>query len=635
MRTDEKCWFEFDPDSEEETQIAVKALNGTVTTLENEQAGRTHDMIKLMSIYINRDLRAMSAYGGSLLNSMPLAIRNVLKSIVDTLVAKFVTNESKATFDVDDGDFNDSMKAQNLDRFCFGEVYRLKLYEKNEIALLDAARCGDGWVKFYARDKKVFAERVFPVEMRLDPAQCVSGPPRDLWQIRYIARHQAMAYYNDFADQIEKLPREQPPYPYPGTPRDIVRLVEAWHLPDSDDGEGGRYMLACGDVLLRADKYTRKDFPFVRFTWNQNPMGGYGIGLAEELVPLQSELNKLKARHLKGLHIHGLPRVFMAAGSELDPEELTNSPVQIWRYTGQPPQTDLSPCVAPELVAEEEALVNQMWQLAGVSPLQAGTDMPSRMDSRPGLREYAALSDEKHAMPSKAWDRGILDGNRHIIAIAREIVAEHGNYEAMGAAKDFINTLDFKDCDLEDERFRIKLQNTNLLPTTPAGKRLGIKDLADAGAFDDDKQALWTVLAGAPDIDAVIGDKTAGQQLVKKQVYVMMEKQKYFGPDKTQDAAYARKFVNNAMQRLLLQTNGLNDKSGKPDKKVVEIYNLLDRYSQDCDDILQAAIAEQQAQMMAAQPAQPGAMNGPGGPAPSPGIDPNAGAGAGPPAGIV
>lgn len=620
MKTDcDKAWFEFELDDDDEKKEAAKCLSGVISTLENEQSGRTDDMIKLMSIYLNRDLYRTSVFAGALLNSMPIAIRNVLKSIIDTLVAKFVANESKATFDVDDGDYSDTMKAQNLDRFCFGEVYRLKLYPLLELALRDCAIVGDGWVKYYEREKKVFAERVFPIEMRLDPAQCVSGPPRDLFQIRYIARHQAMAFYNEYADEIAELPREQPPYAYPGTTRDIVRLVEAWHLPDFDSGEGGRYMLACGNVLLDACEYTRREFPFVRFTWNQDLMGGYGIGLAEELVPLQSELNRLKARHLQGLYIHGLPRVYQAAGSELDPEELSDSPVQIWRYTGSKPEVDQSRCVAPELVQEEEAIVNQMWQLAGVSPLQAGTDMPSRMDSRPGLREYAALADEKHALPSKAWDRGILESNRQIIAVAREIVASHGKYETMGSSQDFVTTIDFKDCDLDDNRFHIKLQNTNLLPTTPAGKRLAIKDLADTGAFEDDKQLLWLMLAGNPDVDSVIGDKTADQKLVKKQIYEIMHKRTYFGPDKTQDAAYAQKYAIAAIQRLLMQTDGK-----EKDKKVDQIYNLLDRYCQECDNILQA----QQMAMMAQQQAQ-GAMNaGPSGPVPSggpPGLPPAAG----------
>lgn len=597
--TDKIPWYQLESDE------ASKALHATVTTLEQDQAARTDDLIKLMSVYENRDLRRQSVFSERLLSTMPIAIRNVSKSIIDTMVAKFVSNESKATFDVDDGDWQASMRAENLDRFCWGEVYRLGLYELYELAFRDAAITGDGWVKFYERDRKVFAERVFPMEMRLDPAQCVSGPPRDLYQIRYIDRTQAMAYYNEHAEAIAELPREHVPYAYPGTSKDIVRLVEAWHLAEHDDGDDGRYMLSCGDVELASAPYDRYCFPFVRFTWNKSSMGGYGFGLQEELLPLQNELNKLKLRHLKGLQIHGLPRVYQAAGSQLDPEELTDSPVQIWRYTGSKPEVDQSRCVAPELVAEEEAIVSQMWQLAGVSPLQAGTDMPSRMDSRPGLREYASLADEKHAMASKCWDRGILDGNRHIIAIAREIVIANGSYEAMGAAREFTRSIDFADCDLEDDRFRIKLQNTNLLPTTPAGKRLAVKDLADAGAFQDDPQALWTMLAGAPDIDAVIGDKTAGHKLVKKQVYEMMQNLTPQAPDKYQDAQYAIRFVSNTIQRLAAQMGGK-----KPDKRLIKVYALLDQYCQDCDDIIQA----QQAAMMAQQ----GAMNGPDPGIPSP-----------------
>lgn len=619
----EKPWY---VEAEEDEECAARCLNATVQRLENDQEHRITDMFKLMSLYQNRDLTRQAFVTTRLLNSMPLQIRNVSRSIIDTLVAKFVTNESKATFDVTDGDWEASERAEMMDEFCWGETYRLKLYSLYEMAMRDCAVVGDGWVKFYARDRKVFAERVFPVEMRLDPAQCVSGPPRDLYQIRYIDRAQAMAYYNEFADEIKELPTVQPPYPYPGVTRDIVRLVEAWHLPDFDDGEGGRYMFVCNDICIESDKYKRKDFPFVRFSWSPDMLGGYGLGLQEELLPLQSELNKLKKRHLEGLRIHGLPRVFMPYGSKLKPEELSNSPIQIWTHTAGKPEVDQSRCVAPELVAEEQAIEAQMWQLAGVSPLQAGTDMPSRMDSRPGLREYAAMADEKHAMPSKMWDRGILEGNRQMIAVARQIVEEHGSYEAMGAAKDSVDAINFKECDLEDDRFRIKLQNTNLLPTTPAGKRMAVQDLANAGAFQQNPRLLWMLLSDSPDVDAVIGNETAGEKLVRKQVSRMIRKREYFPPEKYQDCSYALHFASNAIQKLVLQT------AGKDDERTDEIYRLLEQYCLDCTNILNAQQAEQAAQQADMMAQQQGAMPDAGlGQQPAPG-GPPAGAGGGAPA---
>lgn len=596
----DKPWYSCDADDleTEDAKLACKTLHGMVTSLENDQSGRIHDMFKLMSVYHNRDLTANSPFRAPLLRSKPISVMNVTKSIVDTLVAKHVANESKATFDVDDGDWDASMRAEKLDKFCFGEVYRLNLYELYEQAFRDAAIVGDGYVKFYARDNKVFAERVYCPEVRYDLAQCVSGPPREMYQIRYIARSQAMAYYNDHAEEIEELPTVEPPYPYPGVTRDIVRLVEAWHLPDSDDDDSGRYGFACNDVWLSYKTYKRRDFPFVRFTWTQNLQGGNSIGLCEDLLPLQSELDKLKRRHLQGLYLHGLPTVYQQQGSKMAPEEITNNAMQKYTYTGSKPEVIQTQCVAPELVAEIGNIVQQMYQLSGVNPMQAGTDMFSRVDSRPGIKEYAALTDEKHAMPSKSWDRGILAGTRNIISVAREIEAGGAKYATMGAARDFVGHIQFKDCDLDDERFRMKVENTNLLPTTPAGKILRIQDLAQAGAFQDDPKALWMLLSGAPDVDAVIGDKTAGEKLVQKQIWTMMNEGKYFGPDKHQDCQMALVKANNAIQKLILKSTGGQDK----DKRLQTIYSLLDRYCQDCKDILTAATAVPPAMMPGAMP---------------------------------
>lgn len=577
----EQAWYHVeDFDDPDELEELGSRFDAAISTLEDTQLGHLDDLMKYGSMYQNMDMHAVDYTA-----QMPTQIANVTQAIVDSLVAKQVSNESKATFDVDDGDWEANVRAEMLDKFTFGEFYRCKVYELHEQGFRDAAWAGDGWIKYTARGGKVHAERVFPMEMRLDPTACVSGPPRELYQVRYISKSLACSLYPDVREQILLLPHCAPSIVYPGinTNDHLVRLQEGWHLPD-DDRSGGVYAFSCGNIVLEAREWKRPRFPFVRMPYSRDIAGGYSVGIVQQLSPLQRELNKLKIRKLRGLALYGVPRVYHQAGSTLTPD-FSRDIGQVYVWTGSKPEVDQSPCVSAELVAEEVHLISQMYQLAGISPLERGSEMPSRMDSRPGMREYIANADEKHALPSQTWNRSFLEAAQCIVDVAREIVEENGSYEAFGAAKDFVTKIDFKDANLEDERFRIKLQNTNLLPTTPTGKRLAILDLLKANAFPNPMD-MWEMLAGEhPDVDAIIQRKTSGRKLVEKQMYMIVARQKYFAPDVHQDCEYAKGVALDTVQQIIYKSNGGLDADGNPIGAVNTIIDMLDRYIAACDDI--------------------------------------------------
>lgn len=597
-----ECWYDIDDlEDAEQLEHAGRLFDKRVYALEQDQAARINYLNKIASVYQNKD--AIRPYGPG--GDMPQMILNLSQAICDGVIAKQVVNESKATFDVSDGDWEAKLKADELDRFVMGEMYRTKALEEHEAALKDAvAWAGDGWVKYTARDSKVYTARTNPLEMRIDPRACVSGQPRDLYQVRYITKELACALYHDQADEIYELKTEDPPYEYPYSwssqeSSKLVRLVEGWHLPETDKGDDGRYMFAAGSVVLECKRWKRNRFPFVRISYSKDVMGGYSISLGQQLYPLHLELNKIKRAKIIGLSIWGLPRIYQQRGSTISPELGVEAGL-IYKYTGSKPETDQSPCYSAELAQEEQNISNQMYQIGGISPLERGADMPSRMDSRPGMREYVAATDEKHAAISLAWNRSFLDAAQQCIDVAREIP----NYEAFGRAKDFISRIKFSECDLEDWRFQIRLANGNFLPTTPAGKRMIFLDLMKTPAFAQDPTMLLEMMAGDhPDVDALLDKKTAGKRLIERQLYSMTHKKVYMAPDVHQanDIEMAMQMCNDMQKTVLIQSNGGVDMySGETIKDVNKVMALLDKYMTALGDI-QADAQFQQQQQAAAQ----------------------------------
>lgn len=603
---DKQPWFTCEEDLD-----AASELDATVTALETYQNGRIYDMLRYMSIYTNSDLLSMSRSSSDpYLPVMPQQILNTTQALVSTLVSKHVLQETRATFRTEDGDFIQAMKAEDNDKFCWGEAYRLNEYYLAELAFRDALMVGDGWLKWFVQARRVACEHPNPMEMMIDEAACLSGPPQELYQRRYIARALALSLWPDQREQIKRLPSISAPYMWPGTDSDVVRVVEGWHLPmrgtrksNYDELIGGRHILACGPIVIEASSWDYTCFPFTRFQWDPPTIGGYSIGLVQQLAPLQLELNKMMKRIQSALHLMSVPRIWQPAGCKVS-AEYDNLIGNVYKYLGQKPEIDVSPSNAPELYQQADNIRLRMYEMAGVNPMESGLDMPSRVDSRPGLREYQEITSSRHAWVGKLWERCFIENAKQKRLAARSIVEEYGSYIVLGRSKDSLEKVDFKDIDFsDDDCYTIQAESVSLLPSTPAGKRLAIQDLMAAGMFTEPAEA-WSMLSGHPDIDEVFGRKTASKKLVEKQVYQIIKKGEYSGaePDQFQDFIYAKQYATETYQRLCLQKNVPEGRK-----------ELLIQYITDCDTLIllsQPLMPMDAGQMMGQLGGQAGAQGG-------------------------
>lgn len=610
-------WFQI-----EESDLAASSLHSTVQSIRTWQEDRVGDLLKYYSMYANKDMLCYGSDEG--VPDFPKQINNKTQAIVDNVCAKQVEQEVKATFQTEDGDFMAHTMAEQIDKFVYGEFYRLKIFKKQQMGRRDSCLAGIGLIKFYQRFKKVAAERVLPLEILFDEQACISAEPTEIYQSRYLPRDFVIASLldkndPDYDDKVAAICAQETQFPLffaPGSQKEMVHLIEGWHLSsDSDmDEPDGRHILSCGDVALVDEVWKYTDFPFAIITWSDAPLGAYPQGLVEQLAPLQLELNKAYRRRAHSLHLLSVPRIWQPASTKIS-AEYNNAIGNVYKFTGQKPEVEAAPSFNPELDRYIAEMKQDMDLLARVNPMQSG-DMPSRFDSRPALREAQEIADQPHAWFSKSCEDFSMQCAQQIIRVAREIVEEHGSYQAFGRAKDFVERIDWKECDLEDNRFVMRPEPTSLLPTTPTGKRLVIQDMVDRNMFDD-KADAWEMLAGMPDVDAITSRKLAPRRLTEKQVYSIVKKGKYLPPQDCQDPMQAKAFA--LQEQALLETM-----EGVPES----VMSDLDRYMLACDTLVKlanpppAAPSDPNASMQPAPP--PGAMNGlpPSIPGSIPGIQP-------------
>jgi len=556
----------------EDEEDAACAMEATVKTVEAAQNGRVFELLKDGSLYLNQDMTSLGYVSGdAYAPSMPPQILNVTQAICDTTVSKHCEAETKVSFQVEDGDFEAHQCAEDMDKFCWGEMTRLNLYYKAEMAFRDCLWAGDGWLKWYEKNGKAAVERVFPLEILIDDAACMGTDPQEMYQVRYVSRNWALAAYPDFALQIQQLKTEIPPYAWPGADNDVVRLVEGWHLASDEGEEDGRHILACGHVSLIDEPYLYTSFPFSRISWSPALIGAYSLSLVRQLRPLQLELGKMMKRIQHSLHLMSVPRIWQNATTKLSPE-YNNAIGNVYKYQGPKPEIDTAPSVNPELYAQADRIRERMYEIARTNPMQSG-NMPSRFDSRPALREAQEIADQPHAWVGQNWQRLFVDCGRQLVRVARQIVEDNGSYEAFGKARGFLEKIDWSECNLDDNRFTITPTPTSLLPTTPTGKRLVVQDLMQNGLIQDPNDA-WELLAGMPDVDSFKSEKTAQKRLVDKQLYLMIKKRQQMTPDECQDPVYCKRRAQAQLQLLLT-------KDGVPD----DVFDCLDNYISDCDNL--------------------------------------------------
>ena len=607
---DKTPWWTIDPEDEAVGgySAACYELVNWVNNFDTYQAGRSYDLFRYASLYANRDMLSLARSASDpYLPSMPSQIINRTKANIDTLVGRQIQDESRAVFNVSDGDFEQHDKAQKLEKFVAGEMYRTRAYETCRMALRDAAWAGDGWVHGYIKNKKPCYERVLPMEMILDEAAAVSfSEPRELYRRRYLPRQYVYEAYPDKVDEIVLLPVAAPPYFWPATDSDMVMLYEGWHLPD-ESGSNGRHVMGCGSVCILDEEYKKNRFPFARIKWCSTPIGGYSLGLVEELLPLHLELDMVTRRIQSSVRLFAVPRIWQQAGTKIS-SEYNNMIGNVYKFAGMKPEIDSGGGGVPAILFERERqLIEFLDAQAGVSQMELTGDVPSHTDSRPALREVQEIAAGRRDWISRKWQELCArDMAELIIDTTRDVVKKYGSYKAQGRDKQFIELIDFKNIDMKDDCYCIQIQPASLLPNTVAGKRMVAGDLIEKGLIQDPND-LWDMLAGMPDVDQMRRLKTASRRLAERQISAIKQQKTYIPPVETQDLAYAKKLAQDELNYLLTLDN-------VPDAVIEKLHQFIF----DCQTITDVmAMPPPTPPMPAPMAAPPGAV-GLGAPQPSP-----------------
>ena len=426
---------------------------------------------------------------------------NIVQSCIDTLVSRIAQNKPKPMFLTQAGDSKLQRKAKKLDAFCYGVFYQNNFYKQAPKIFRDACVYGEGILHSYADGGEIKHERVLPYELLVDYLESHYGPEstKSIFRIKNIDRTQLMEMYPDKAAMIAQMA---------GTATflsaanrsvaDTVTVVEAWRIQVGE--KVGRHVICTENTVLLDEDYDKAFFPFAIMRYSPRLYGFYAQGMAEQLVPLQIEINRTLISIQRSLYLGGTHKIFVKAGSKVIKSHFDNMIGTILEYAGDTaPQYVVPQLVQPEIYQHLENMIQKGYQLPGVSQLSASSLKPMGIDSGKALRAVDDIQVQRFQTIAQAYEDFSVQVARNDVAVAKEIYKDVGDLKVKVPGKRFIETINWSEVDLPEDDYHLQVYPVSKLPNDPEGRLATIQEMMGAGLLSPEAGKR---LLDYPDLEA-------------------------------------------------------------------------------------------------------------------------------------
>ena len=583
-------WWESDLDN------CHEELMGVISQLNDTHYDRMMANLDFLRVYSQRryDLQDFkqglvktASYSLDKRDDMRMRM-NVTQSMIDTITSKIGKNRPRPMYLTEGGDYSLKNKAKMMGRMMEGMFMQTKLYELMPKIFQDSCIFDLGVLKIYPEDDKIEVERVFANEILWDMNDGLYGDPQSLYQVKKVHKSYLLDRFSGFTTQIDRLGSEN----QEETPdSDLVEVVEAWHLPVNKDSEDGRHVICVEGATLLDEDYRRDKFPFLFLKWSDSVVGFGGISLAEQLYPVQREINALCIRIQQSMHLLSVPMVFLQAGSKVAPSHIRNQPGTIIHYNGQPPVVYTPSAMHPEVYNHLDRLYQRAYEISGISELSATGKKPAGLESGAALRIYHDIETERFILIGRRYEQAFMNAAEHYFDLAEDVVEEKGSFPVQTTYRREMTKVDFEKIRLARDEFILEPYPVSILPSLPAGKLQTVQELINLKVID--KREQITKLLDFPDLNSVTQVYEAAEADVEWRISKILDDGEYIGPEPYMD-------LNLAKQRFQLAYLEARQKGVDADKIA-----LLDEFIVQTQTMLnQAQLQAQLPQGLPESPAQ-------------------------------
>jgi hypothetical protein len=476
---------------------------------------------------------------------MPRVSFNLCQAVIDTLTSKIAKNEVTPTFITSGGIWGMQRKAENLSKFVSGCFYENQAHMKIVEAFNDAATWGDGFDHVYRTpDQRVGLERAVPHELFVDPIETLNGMARQLHRVKIVDRELLLWMFEDDKEAQAKIKDAMPANAQEvggmNTAADLVKVTESWRLRSSKNAGDGLRVMCIEDELLLKDEYKRDYFPFPHLRYAKRKFGYWGIGACERLEKLQLGINREMILIDRSHYMGGSFKVLVENGSKVVSQHLNNDVGTIIHYSGTKPEYVTPPTVQPDKYTYVDSLIDKGFRQEGVSQLQASSLVPLGIKSGAALRDYDQISDDRQLYVAKAVEAFALEIASQMIEEVRDIAEEKKGYKVTWPGTSFLETIDWKDVNLERDEYILKAFPTSSLPEEPSARLETVQEYMQAGVISP---RAGRRLLRQPDLEMSDNLANAAENLIMKAIEDILYDKKKSRPDDKWDLVLAKQIA--------------------------------------------------------------------------------------------
>lgn len=543
-------------------------------------------------LYGNSNLMGLNGISYSKVQSVQGASKdrltyNVCQSTVDTITAKMAKNKPKPMFLTSGGDYKLQRKAKKLEKFIDGIFYENEIHKLGPIIFRDGCVSGDGIVLVFARNGRVVYERVIASELYVDWVDGFYDSPRQMHRVKNIDRQVLIEAFPDKKSLIEIAASASAEIiGIVQNVSDQVMVFESWHLPSGPDANDGLHTINIAEGNLFEEPWKKTYFPFAKFQWCKRMYGYWGQGLIEQIQAIQLEINKLLWVIQRSMHLAGSFKVMIENGSKIVKEHINNDIGAIVSYTGVKPEYVVPQIVPMELYTHLQTLKNSAYEQAGISQLSAAAQKPAGLNSGKALREYNDIESDRFMTIGQAYEAFHLELARLSVDVAKEIYEEDKTFKVKVPGTKFIKTIDWKDVDLTDDEYVLKMFPVSSLPNEPAGRLQTIQEYIQAGFINP---RTGRKLLDFPDLEQVEELANSAEEYLNEVLEKIIDEGEFTAPEPYDDLGLGRE--------LALQYYSQGKCNGLEEEKLDMLRQFMDQL-----DVLE----QKTAQAMQPQGAGPG-----------------------------
>lgn len=511
----------------EEPHVAVFANVERLGTYARQR--QTQDLY-YACLYDDAELASLIQGSASLMTSSPQTMTtNIVRRQVDTFVAKVAKNRPVPMALTTGGNYGQQRRAKALTKFFEGVLDSVGYWKTRTMRLRDGAVFGSGIARNYRVGRKLFHERKFPWEVRVDPIDALHGHPRSIYIRHPVDRLVLMDRYPKKAHLIKDSASRTAEDSWSSSlddMSDVVVVEEAIHLPSGEptekDAKDGAWALCVSNATLEQGDYGFDYHQISKFDFSPPLIGWWGEGMVRQLAGLQYECNSIGLRLQEQGYLTG-SYVLVPAGSGIETDTLDNGALTVVRYEGQAPSWQTPAPWHPQFFDYYQKLRGQFASdVTGISgSASRGEGPPPGVESGKAIRSWAEISDEALIPIGREDERDSVDTAWQLFDLMEEIQGEAGEkgdkytvkVEKRADGRSAIEDVTYEDVRMDKESFTLRTFPTSFLASTPADRWEQVSEMAEKGLFSQDEVLA---LLDFPDVQRVLNLRGSPRRSIEK-----------------------------------------------------------------------------------------------------------------------